>query len=762
MAIYYLFEWSDDSRFPNAISKASIVGRFDDEKTRPERALELWHIDKSNEIDNDPDTKYIADAETVQWSNDNDMLTLDYSLICVPPQIWHCKVAVSKMASDQPKAAPNNTLENPLTTGLPVFNPVAGAGSTGSSPFMPPVNNNVNMGTPAVTNTNKIKYTASNGVKFEVEDYSNDKTYTAVKTALEINLDKEDARAIVNSIIDDDFCVVQLNSDEAEHLMASFDIDSSMMFGHEDYPDALIENITDAQAKVSKPYEAYSLIADLIMQQYDFKSLEYIADIFNIDDVVMNQVFKWQENQPDYVEKALETYFRHENNNGFNAQLDENAKENSLYEPSKQLTDILGLYEDGCEAWYDIDNPDALLKPDCTKEDCIYAMNELKFPDRIRTAVLNERAKLGYDDTADVNMVGFTDGDTISSDEEADDSQNPVNATTDANKDEDKPRDAYDVIESVYGKELTDADKETIEEQFANFTDDDLNSFIIGLGITDESDKQILRDYRESFFEDNDDDNDNDVSIPDNEANELALQMVAMSLGFNLDDDGINDAHNAIITMSDDEFNALIASLILTDTQEEFITNLHKNGTVSPAPSEHDESVASDTVSPSEANTTASTTTSVDASKYTPITFPMGLVKGRIGITGTAKPMLIRKLARLMTAQDYNKTILIEGRKISIGSYYPTSVGFSNMNASKLSAAIKDLIDNANEVGLEISGELITPVDTHTIRVIAIKHNDYNDGNVNIIDETDITESSDGLFHAADDRIAKYTITENN
>lgn len=95
---YYLVEWNNEDGFDSA----TIVGKFDDMRTKIDDALKLWHTDKSNELDENPDALYIPDMETTSMSNDGRTLTLDYTAVADAEHghVWNCRAVPSKMLAD--------------------------------------------------------------------------------------------------------------------------------------------------------------------------------------------------------------------------------------------------------------------------------------------------------------------------------------------------------------------------------------------------------------------------------------------------------------------------------------------------------------------------------------------------------------------------------------------------------------------------------------------------------------------------------------
>lgn len=95
---YYLVEWNNEDGFDSA----AIVGKFDDMRTKIDDALKLWHTDKSNELDENPDALYIPDMETTSMSNDGHTLTLDYTAVADAEHghVWNCRAVPSKMLAD--------------------------------------------------------------------------------------------------------------------------------------------------------------------------------------------------------------------------------------------------------------------------------------------------------------------------------------------------------------------------------------------------------------------------------------------------------------------------------------------------------------------------------------------------------------------------------------------------------------------------------------------------------------------------------------
>lgn len=95
---YYLVEWNNEDGFDSA----AIVGKFDDMRTKIDDALKLWHTDKSNELDENPDALYIPDMETTSMSNDGRTLTLDYTAVADAEHghVWNCRAVPSKMLAD--------------------------------------------------------------------------------------------------------------------------------------------------------------------------------------------------------------------------------------------------------------------------------------------------------------------------------------------------------------------------------------------------------------------------------------------------------------------------------------------------------------------------------------------------------------------------------------------------------------------------------------------------------------------------------------
>lgn len=106
MAIYYLIEWEDAQYGPN--SEKKVIARLDDNVTSIKRAFALWHYDKSNEIDKNPDNLYIPDSEDEFLSLDGSEMTLDYTMACDPPQMWHCLAVYSSMTQDNDGTDSNN------------------------------------------------------------------------------------------------------------------------------------------------------------------------------------------------------------------------------------------------------------------------------------------------------------------------------------------------------------------------------------------------------------------------------------------------------------------------------------------------------------------------------------------------------------------------------------------------------------------------------------------------------------------------------
>lgn len=95
---YYLVEWNNEDGFDSA----TIVGKFDEMRTKIDDALKLWHTDKSNELDENPDALYIPDMETTSMSNDGCTLTLDYTAVTDAEHghVWNCRAVPSKMLAD--------------------------------------------------------------------------------------------------------------------------------------------------------------------------------------------------------------------------------------------------------------------------------------------------------------------------------------------------------------------------------------------------------------------------------------------------------------------------------------------------------------------------------------------------------------------------------------------------------------------------------------------------------------------------------------
>lgn len=95
---YYLVEWNDEDGFDSA----TIVGKFDEMRTRIDYALKLWHTDKSNELDENPDALYIPDMETTSMSDDGRTLTLDYTAVTDAEHghVWNCRAVPSKILAD--------------------------------------------------------------------------------------------------------------------------------------------------------------------------------------------------------------------------------------------------------------------------------------------------------------------------------------------------------------------------------------------------------------------------------------------------------------------------------------------------------------------------------------------------------------------------------------------------------------------------------------------------------------------------------------
>lgn len=106
MAIYYLIEWEDAQYGSN--SEKKVIARLDDNVTSIKRAFALWHYDKSNEIDKNPDNLYIPDSEDEFLSLDGSEMTLDYTMACDPPQMWHCLAVYSSMTQDNDDTDTNN------------------------------------------------------------------------------------------------------------------------------------------------------------------------------------------------------------------------------------------------------------------------------------------------------------------------------------------------------------------------------------------------------------------------------------------------------------------------------------------------------------------------------------------------------------------------------------------------------------------------------------------------------------------------------
>lgn len=106
LAIYYLIEWEDAQYGSN--SEKKVIARLDDNATSIKRAFALWHYDKSNEIDKNPDNLYIPDSEDEFLSLDGSEMTLDYTMACDPPQIWHCLAVYSSMTQDNDGTDSNN------------------------------------------------------------------------------------------------------------------------------------------------------------------------------------------------------------------------------------------------------------------------------------------------------------------------------------------------------------------------------------------------------------------------------------------------------------------------------------------------------------------------------------------------------------------------------------------------------------------------------------------------------------------------------
>lgn len=106
LAIYYLIEWEDAQYGSN--SEKKVIARLDDNATSIKRAFALWHYDKSNEIDKNPDNLYIPDSEDEFLSLDGSEMTLDYTMACDPPQMWHCLAVYSSMTQDNDGTDSNN------------------------------------------------------------------------------------------------------------------------------------------------------------------------------------------------------------------------------------------------------------------------------------------------------------------------------------------------------------------------------------------------------------------------------------------------------------------------------------------------------------------------------------------------------------------------------------------------------------------------------------------------------------------------------